>query len=95
MKPKAFIKKHPVVSYFIITFFISWIGALIIAPKLFRGATIQKMDGVMLFPIMIIGPVFTGVFLTRMVDGPTGLRNLFLRMKRWRVKLYWYAAATS
>lgn len=94
MKLKAFIKKHLIGSYFIITFFISWMGALIIiAPKLLRGETIQKMDGIMLFPVMLIGPVFAGIFLTRLVDGRTGLRGLFLRMKHWHVKIYWYAAA--
>jgi len=45
MNVKKIIGLHPATSYFILTFFISWTGALIlVASKLFSGQTIPKMD---------------------------------------------------
>ncbi len=45
-----------------------------------------------MFPAMLLGPCLTGVFMTKMVDGNSGLRDLFRRTFRQRVPLHWYAA---
>jgi membrane protease YdiL (CAAX protease family) len=92
-KPENFVKRHPVTIYFALTFAVSWLGAFAVAaPRLLRGEAIPKFAGLMMFPAMLLGPSAVGILLTRLVDGPTGLRDLFSRMRRVRVPLRWYAA---
>lgn len=90
---RAFIQQHPVITYFIMTYAISWIGALlVVAPTLMQGKGITQIDGLLMFPVLLIGPSLTGIILTGIIDGKSGLRELFSRMGRWHVKARWYMA---
>ncbi len=94
MNAKAFIQRHPVATYFITTYIISWGGALaIIAPVLLRGEAITRLAGILMYPLLILGPAITGIVLTLIDDGKSGLRSLFSRIGHWRVHVRWYAAA--
>ncbi len=94
MNIKAFIQRHPIATYFGMTFIISWIGAfLVVAPKLLHGEAIPQIDGLLMFPVLLIGPSFTGITLTAVLDGRSGLRHLFAQMGHWNVDARWYAAA--
>src|SRR5258706_9004931 len=88
---KKFIKKHLVACYFILTFFLSWLGAFIlVAPGLFSGQSIPKMDGILMFPLMLIGPVAASITLTSLTERKTGVRNLLSRIGKWKASLKWY-----
>jgi len=89
----SFFRKHSVLAYFLLTFFISWVGAfLVAAPHLFRHEPIPQLAGLIMFPVMLIGPAFSGIFLTHLFDGKPGLKNLFSRMRKFHFRASWYAA---
>jgi uncharacterized protein len=90
---EAIIRRYPVVTYFALTFLISWTGALAVAtPHLIRHQPLPQMTGILMFPVMLLGPSLAGIVLTRIVDGKSGLRVLFSQMFRAWVPPRWYMA---
>lgn len=93
MNIKTFIQRHPIVSYFILAYTISWLGAfLVVSSKVIQGETIARLDGLLMFPVMLLGPSIVGITMTAIINGKSGLKNLFSRMGKWRVGIQWYAA---
>jgi membrane protease YdiL (CAAX protease family) len=95
---KAFIKSHPVVSYFALVFAISWGGVLTVVGVGSSGfPATSKEQYETLFPIailaMVAGPSVAGILLTGHLHGRAGLRELQSRLLRWRVGARWYAVA--
>jgi membrane protease YdiL (CAAX protease family) len=87
------IRRYPVVTYFALTFTVSWAGALAVAaPHLIHHQPLPKMTGILMFPVMLLGPSFAGILLTRIVDGREGLRDLFSRMFLAQIPGVWYTA---
>ena len=94
MNIKAFIQRHSVTTYFVLALLISYGGFLIVVgPKLLRGEAMQSTDAFILFPVIVVGVCLVGITLTGIVDGRSGLRDLFSRIGRWRVGVRWYAVA--
>ena len=94
MSVRAFIQRHPLAGYFILAFLITWSGCLLaVGPKFLRNEAIQLMDGMLMLASMLAGPSVAGIACTAIVDGRSGLRDLFSRMRRWRVGVQWYAAS--
>jgi len=82
---KAFVKSHPVLSYFVLAFAISWGGMLLL---ILAGGS----GGIPMLA-WTAGPPVAGILLTGLVYGRAGFRNLLTRMTRWRVGARWYAVA--
>src|SRR5829696_920409 len=93
---KAFIKSHPLLSYFALTFAITW-GLFVLAVGGPGGipATKEEFTTLPLLAILavLVGPSVSGIVLTGLVYGREGFRDLFIRMRRWRVGARWYAVA--
>src|SRR5215470_12829300 len=86
-------RHHPVVSYFLLTFAISWTAAfLVAAPKLFASGPLPKLTGVLMFPTMLLGPGFAGSYLKRRFEGGDGVRDLFAKVFHYRFAVRWYSA---
>ena len=92
---KAFIKSHPLLSYFALVFAISWGGMLIVVGPGAFPANGEPFEMLLLFAYlaMLAGPSVAGILLTGLVDGRAGLREFRSRLLKWRVGARWYAVA--
>lgn len=92
---KTYIKIHPVLSYFILTYVISWGGVLILGAP--HGMPTTKEQFEKLWPIVflpyLLGPSISGILLTGFVYGKNGFRELLSRLLSWRVNPRWYVFA--
>jgi uncharacterized protein len=88
------INKHALLTYYVLVFAISW-GAVLLAvgPADFLSVTGSSPSFVLAGVLSLLGPSVAGLFLTGLLDGTAGLRDLLSRLRRWRVGLRWYAVA--
>jgi uncharacterized protein len=89
------IRARPVLSYFVLTFGISWGGVLILAVPGGIPAARERFEALLPFAVlaMIAGPSVASILFTHIVHGRAGLRELRCRLLRWRVGARWHAAA--
>src|SRR6202795_2097257 len=91
-KPGSFLLSHSVTAYFLLAFTISWLGALAVAaPHLLRHEPLPKIAGILMFPVMLLGPSLSGMVLTGLTAGKAGLRDLFSRVLPAGIRPHWYA----
>lgn len=95
MNISAFIKRYPVLTYFALTFAISW-GAILVMiaingmPATMAEANAQLPVAIVTF---LLGPSISGLIMTGLVNGKKGFRELLSRLLKWRVSIWWYAFA--
>jgi membrane protease YdiL (CAAX protease family) len=94
---KAFLKNHPVLTYYALTFAISW-GAIFIVVGVGPSAilaTKEQYETLLPFAAlaMLAGPSVAGILLTGLLYGRAGLREMLSRLLRWRVGARWFAVA--
>jgi uncharacterized protein len=88
---QGFLSSHPVATYFVLTYAISWAGAfLLVAPKLLQHEPVPKRVGLLMFPVMLLGPALASIILTMMLEGTPGLRDLFNRLFGVAFPRRWY-----
>jgi membrane protease YdiL (CAAX protease family) len=91
-KASSFLLTHPLAAYFLLTFTISWVGALAVAaPHLLRHEPLPIITGILMFPAMLLGPSLSAIFLTWIAAGRSGLRDLFSKLLHARIPPHWYS----
>jgi membrane protease YdiL (CAAX protease family) len=94
---RTFIKHHAVLTYYVLTFAISWGGIFLVMLIGHSGilATSDQFTRLLPFtiPALLGGPSIAGLLVTGLVSGRAGYRELWSRLRRWRVGAGWYAVA--
>lgn len=92
----TFIKRRPVLTYYALTFGISWGLTFMIVggPGGFPANARETQE---LLPAVVLalvaGPITAGILMTALFYGRAGLRDLLSRLLQWRVGARWYAVA--
>jgi membrane protease YdiL (CAAX protease family) len=92
----AFVKRHPVLTFYALVFAISWGGILLIIGGLGGiPGTSEQVERLMPLALLALfaGPSVASTLMTGVVSGRAGLHELLSRLLRWRVGARWYAAA--
>lgn len=93
---QAFIKRHAVLTYYALTFAISW-GVVLLFVVGPGGIPATSGQFARLFPFAVAslyaGPAVAGLLLTGLVSGRAGFRELLSRLLKWRVGAGFYAVA--
>lgn len=91
----GFIQRHPVVTYYGVTFAISWggIGFALGIDGVPRDPTQLAKTIPIMVVAMLAGPGIACISVTGMSDGRQGYGDLLSRLLRWRVSIGFYAAA--
>ena len=95
---KGVIQRHPLIAFFTLANLLSWLawvpyilsddglGVLHFGFPQFLGT--NQLAGVL--PGAYLGPIFSAFLVTRITDGRAGVRQWAGRLKRFRVRWYWY-----
>ena len=77
----SLVKRHPIITFFVLAYAISWVGWPLYAA------------GVWPIPFLATGPLIAALVVIPITQGLSGLKELGSRMIRWRVRWYWYLVA--
>ena len=92
----TFTERHPVSTYFILTFTISWGGLLLVSGGHGGFPTTKEQFEKQLpvfIPLVIAGPSVASILLTVLVSGKVGARKVLSRLLVWKVGVRWYGLA--
>jgi uncharacterized protein len=90
---RSWIEAHPALTYFALTFVISWGGIIAVVGPSNILASKQLFESYVWVPPLVLGPCVAGILTTWLVAGRSGLRDYRARLLRWRVDARWYAVA--
>lgn len=87
----ALIKRNPLVSYFVITYLISWTiwSPIVASAQGWAGWDVPYA----LYYFGSFGPLLSALMITALTEGRTGIRNLLSRVFKWRVEFRYYVFA--
>lgn len=90
------VKRHPILTFYVLAFAISWAGMLLIigGPGNMPGPSAQVEQ--LFLSVMVAwlaGPSVASLLVTGLVDGKAGYRALVARLLTWRIGVRWYAVA--
>jgi uncharacterized protein len=76
----ALIQHHPLVSFFLLAYALSWGYELLFIGLLRLPISIPEL----------FGPIVAGFVMTALIEGRPGVRRLLSRFVLWRVNVRWY-----
>lgn len=92
---RAIVKRHSVLTYYALTFAISWGAILILVGPGGIPGTPEEFER--LLPVALLallgGPSVAGLLLTALIYGRGGMGELLSRLVKWRVGIRWYAVS--
>jgi len=77
----SLVKRHPIITFFLLAYALSWLGWPMWALGLYP------------IPVFSFGPFLAALVVLAITHGKCGVGGLLRRMVRWRVGLEWYAVA--
>src|ERR671920_1924408 len=77
----SLVKRHPLISFFVLAFALSWWPWILYSFDIVPN------------PIVGFGPFLAALLVLGVTEGRSGVVGLLRRMVRWRVGLRWYAVA--
>src|ERR687885_435902 len=85
------VSRHPLATYFALVCLISWAAvAWLVVPTRIPGTGAEYASrGPLVFLAMLLGPSLTGLGLTALYGGRSGMRELWSRQRRWRLGRWW------
>jgi len=84
--------RRPLAAFFVVVFGASAAASIVLGlPRLTPGGS-PNPTSLAVFPALVVTVGLAGVTLTRFFDGPGATRELWSRMRRWRVPARYYAA---
>lgn len=89
----SWISLHSLSVYFILAYAISW--AIMIPLALSARGVINWSNPFGIHYLASFGPMLSAIIITRLTGGTTGLKELFSRMIRWKVKPIWWLVVVS
>jgi len=87
------LRRRPLVAFFALAFLISWAIEIPLALTI-RGYWRINMP-FSLHYLVGYGPMLSAIIVTALTSGKTGVKSLFSRISRWRLKPIWWLVAIS
>lgn len=88
MRFEPWVLRHPVTSFLMLAYGISWGGILIVMGATdFNLLALRPLDTGLVFVLMLLGPSTSGLALTALLEGKQGIHRLGSRLTHWRVGL--------
>jgi uncharacterized protein len=87
------VQRHSLVAYFVAAYTLSWAIALPLA-AVAQGLLPLALP-LWLHYLTAFGPALAALLVTRIVDGPEGVRSLANRVFKWRIGLDWFLFAAA
>jgi membrane protease YdiL (CAAX protease family) len=84
------VRCHPVISFYVLAFVISWLGWV---PQAAYSLSLFPIQNPLFSILGAGGPAFAALIVTLVSAGKGGVRELFAPLFRWRVSVVWYGIA--
>ena len=95
MQTESFVYRHPIWIFYLLVFAISWGGILVVVGPGRVPGTPEEVNALYPYAILALlaGPSVSGVLMTWLMQGRTGLGALVSRLAHSRVRPRWYGVA--